>query len=151
MFSTLSRIRPLSYCCRVLTTANGLSVFFWRKSSMYHITEAELAPVLLSCMSSRCFLALQCHVLLRVFVIAMQNASEGWRSSRCTEEPLEPFHQQLMRSYMARRTFWSEIHWSPVGLSPTKKPLVWNVSNVSSKFLILSYFRHLWPRISKGR
>jgi hypothetical protein len=42
---------------------------------MYHITEAEFAPVFLFCMSSRYFLALQCHFLVSIVVIAMENAS----------------------------------------------------------------------------
>ena len=32
-----------------LCDSYGLSVFFWRKSSVYHITEAELASFLLLC------------------------------------------------------------------------------------------------------
>jgi Transposase len=42
---------------------------------MCHITEAELAPALLFCMFSRYFSALQCHFLLQVSLIVMQNAS----------------------------------------------------------------------------
>jgi len=41
----------------------GLSVSFRPKDTMCHITEAELTLVLLSCMSSRYFLAFTCHFL----------------------------------------------------------------------------------------
>ena len=51
----------------------GLSVYFYPKDTMYHITEAELAFHLLLCTSSRFFLTLTDHFQCCVSLVAMQN------------------------------------------------------------------------------
>jgi hypothetical protein len=77
---------------------------------MYHITEAEFARFLLSCLKTSIALLARRLCFWLTHLTRLQVQYDEMNVSDSVQEPLEGLYRKLMRSYMVHRTFPSEKH-----------------------------------------